>query len=120
MGIVMFDNFGMLALTPMVHASMRSPPAKQMQPPMWAMTVAFTLNYLAVGVAGAFLFHGHVASNASLNLDETKPWHCAAVFFYTVQLSASFLLCFFQVADTVAEERSFHTFALLIPSLRFL
>jgi len=65
------------------------------------MAVVFGLNYMAVGIAGAFLFTPEVKSDASLNLNEANRIHCAAVFFYIAQLVASFLICFSHVADTV-------------------
>jgi amino acid permease len=56
MGIAVFCNEGMVILSPPVLHAMGSPTWETFRKPLLAMVYVFTLNYLAVAIAGAYLF----------------------------------------------------------------
>lgn len=96
MGLAVFCNEGMCVMTPSIHAVMRKP--ERYSYALVAMVAYFTLNYLAVAVAGDFLYGyvagGIVAQEVSLSFNVT-PTHRIAVFLYIAQLLLSFPLVLF-------------------------
>lgn len=91
MGIAVFCNEGIVVMSPSVHAAMRKP--QHYRRALLAMLVYFTVNYLAVAVAGDYLFSyrvgGVVKSEFSLSFDVT-PLYRIAVCLYICQLLLSF------------------------------
>eukprot|EP00931_Biecheleriopsis_adriatica_P115661 TRINITY_DN91430_c0_g1_i1.p1 TRINITY_DN91430_c0_g1~~TRINITY_DN91430_c0_g1_i1.p1 ORF type:complete len:418 (+),score=60.88 TRINITY_DN91430_c0_g1_i1:29-1282(+) len=110
MGLAVFCNEGMCVVTPSVHASMCEP--RRISLALLAMVIYFTVNYMAVAIAGDFLFSylpgNVVSSEVSLSFGVT-PLYRVAVYLYIVQLLLSYPIVLFTVFSSVE--------ATLLPSL---
>ena len=113
----------MIILTPVVHHAMAHPPWERFRRPVVAMTVAFTVCYMAVAVAGAFLFRVPKVSHfpnpnpnpksnpksnpdwmqgeMSLDLEPNSKLNTAAVLFYVLQLMMTYIIIFFTLVDAL-------------------
>eukprot|EP00927_Polykrikos_kofoidii_P009550 TRINITY_DN13988_c0_g2_i1.p1 TRINITY_DN13988_c0_g2~~TRINITY_DN13988_c0_g2_i1.p1 ORF type:complete len:420 (+),score=39.59 TRINITY_DN13988_c0_g2_i1:141-1400(+) len=94
MGLAVFCNEGMVVIAPSVVASMQQPQAFSRS--AFAMILYFTVNYMAVAVAGDFVFGflaGHaVEQEVSLSFDLTLLQR-SAVLMYILQLILTFPCC---------------------------
>lgn len=104
MGLAVFCNEGMVALTPSVRAAMRWP--RHFPRAVVATTLYFTGNYLLIAVTGDFLFSylqgTDVSSEVSLSFDLT-PVHRVAVYAYVAQLLLTFPLVMFAVCSSIEQ-----------------
>lgn len=98
MGIAVFCNEGMVIMSPQVEDAMDRPELFHWA--LRAMSVYFALNYMAVAVAGNYLFPlPH--SEMSLNFSPSSGGLRAAVLLYAVQLMMSYVLVNFVFLTSV-------------------
>lgn len=102
MGLAVFCNEGMVILTPSVHSAMRQP-KRNFFVALLAMTGYFTVNYLAVAIAGGLLCYAQgrdVPSEITLAFDATG-FDRGVVLLYVVQLLLTFPVVLFIVFESL-------------------
>ena len=98
--IAAFCNEGVVIMSLSVVAAMRTPAA--FESAMLTALAIFTLCYLALGVAGAALFDGHVVAPISKAFSPT-PVHAAAAVLYACQLLPTYSLVLWMGYESAEE-----------------